>query len=553
MCRRFLLCSALTATAACTRVHRAAPATATLEAPSFRFPAEGQLLTLPKQVFTGSCPANSAIDVLVSSTSLVVESAECSGEGVLTVEVRFTAEEAQEMKLQLRPARNGELGELGEVKFFYSPGLALASSVDGTPDTLVDGWDASLSADGRYISFISNTDSFADGAPGAGGKQVYRKDLWRMGEKPVLVSSSEADVMADGDVGSTSISGDGRYVFFTSLSPSLTSSALVERCVRKDVLTGDLAVVHSTDGTIDTASGTGAKCARPSADGSSALVFASSGAGSLYPSISGWHFFLATLGVGLPSLVSSRTGSTGTVATDNIASLGGASGDLSDDGLRAVFYRTANSGLVGGVTTPQVYLRDYGAVSSAPVLVSSLDGSSSAASLTLGSEPKISGDGKYAFFISRDAAFGGNTSTDQLFRKSLDDLSLPPTIVSSLDSLVANQNSLRAGTHVSISWDRISDSNGRYVVFLSKAVNFGVDADAIQQAFVKDMDSPASAPLLVSSASADGSDPAAEQSDATVYRPGISADGRYLFFEAAASNLYPGADGTSAVYVKQLY
>jgi Tol biopolymer transport system component len=75
--------------------------------------------------------------------------------------------------------------------------------------------------------------------------------------------------------------------------------------------------------------------------------------------------------------------------------------------------------------------------------------------------------------------------------------------------------------------------NGRFVAFLSRAINLP-SGSAVRQAYVKDL---RSGKVSLVSKNKSG-DPA----DQDVYTPAISADGRFVTYEVSASNL-PGGDG----------
>lgn len=78
----------------------------------------------------------------------------------------------------------------------------------------------SLSADGRYVAFVSAADDLVPGfRPGAGKTAVYLRD--RLLRRTVAVSAGYNGKGNNDDAGDPSISADGRYVAFDSLASNL--------------------------------------------------------------------------------------------------------------------------------------------------------------------------------------------------------------------------------------------------------------------------------------------------------------------------------------------
>lgn len=90
--------------------------------------------------------------------------------------------------------------------------------------------DASFSADGKFIAFVSDADNLSDVDDNA-YTNVYVRDL--VNGKTILVStSSEVDSGAHGNAGGPSISADGRRVVFTSDAPNMTAQD-TDACVNE--------------------------------------------------------------------------------------------------------------------------------------------------------------------------------------------------------------------------------------------------------------------------------------------------------------------------------
>ena len=79
------------------------------------------------------------------------------------------------------------------------------------------GWGASVSRDGRYVAFQSNSTNLTD-IQGS-GTQIYLRD--RLLDQTVLVSATAGGNPGNGSSESPSISGDGRYVAFHSQANNL--------------------------------------------------------------------------------------------------------------------------------------------------------------------------------------------------------------------------------------------------------------------------------------------------------------------------------------------
>ena len=105
---------------------------------------------------------------------------------------------------------------------------------------------ASISADGRYVSFTSSATNLVSGDTN-GVDDVFRKDL-QTGEI-IRVSTSATGVQGNStsSTSSSSISADGRYVAFISTSSNFTStdSNPSADAFVKDLVTGEITNVHN--------------------------------------------------------------------------------------------------------------------------------------------------------------------------------------------------------------------------------------------------------------------------------------------------------------------
>jgi len=154
--------------------------------------------------------------------------------------------------------------------------------------------------------------------------------------------------------------------------------------------------------------------------------------------------------------------------------------------------------------------------------------------------PIFSGDGSHLVFISSAKNLVANDDLQNFYDVFVRDLTSSNTTLVSLNTSGrggGNDHSL----HPSIS------SNGQVVTFVSAASNLVLnDTNHFADVFVRDL---ASGTMLIASVSQDGVTPG----DGASTSPMISADGRFVVFESAASNLVPNdTNGTDDVFVRDL-
>lgn len=103
-----------------------------------------------------------------------------------------------------------------------------------------------ISGDGKSLVFSSAATTFFAAADGT-YQQVYHKNL--TSGVLTLVSTSAADVLADGSSYGPSVSNDGRYVAFSSYATNLVGSlSSAARVYVKDMLTGSIVIASSDAG-----------------------------------------------------------------------------------------------------------------------------------------------------------------------------------------------------------------------------------------------------------------------------------------------------------------
>lgn len=215
------------------------------------------------------------------------------------------------------------------------------------------------------------------------------------------------------------------------------------------------------------------------------------------------------------------TGATTRISVDSSGVQGdGASSDpaVSADG-RMIAFQSSATNLVAGDTNGRVdvFVRDTLLGTTVRVSVSSSgiqgDGDSG--------RPDISADGRFVAFHSRSAnlaAVDTNTTQDVFVH----DLATHVTTCVSLDSAGVLGNAFSGNPALS--------ANGRYVAFHSDASNLvALDTNGTTDVFVRDLTLSLTTRVSTSTAN--------DQGDYYSQTPSISADGRYVAFSSAATNL----------------
>jgi Tol biopolymer transport system component len=429
-------------------------------------------------------------------------------------------------------------------------GLALALSVCASPGgafaapgdtTLVSrssagapgNWhhlDPSISADGRYVAFASNSDNLVTGDTNL-NYDIFVRDRVTGATTRVSVSSSGAQASTFDSDGSSSnpplgsrgpsISGDGRYVAFWSDASDLvaddTNKAL-------DVFVHDRVTGATT---------------RVSVSRSGVQ------AGGSYPDISSdgrYVAFVSSSNVENPGDTSGYTGGvyvkdrvTGAVTRVSVNS-SGAYGlgecfnpSISSDGRYVAFESNAEN-LVAGHTgfAYDVFVRDRvaGTTSCASVSSSGAQGDKGPAwgQYPDSRDPSISSDGRFVAFRS----YASNLVTGDT--NELQDIFLHDRATGATSRVSVSSSGVQADSD---GWAPSISADGRYVAFDSWASNLVPgDTNRYSDIFVHDRVSGVTTRASVNSSG--------EQGDDGSSNPSISADGRYVAFSSSAHNLLAG-------------
>jgi len=152
--------------------------------------------------------------------------------------------------------------------------------------------------------------------------------------------------------------------------------------------------------------------------------------------------------------------------------------------------------------------------------------------------PVISGDGRYAAFVSYAANLAAG-ATGQKRQILLHDRQAHTTeLVSATSAGVEGNNDSFAPT---------ISADGRYVAFESYATNLaGGDANGVRDVYLRDRLTQTTTRVSVAAGGA--------EANSESYQPSISGDGHYVAFTSYASNLTGGVSGTakSSVYLRDL-
>jgi Tol biopolymer transport system component len=284
----------------------------------------------------------------------------------------------------------GDTNQLNDVfvKDLQTGVVQLVSGNNGSFANAASG-QAVISADGRFVSFVSSATNLVPGAT-SGQNNVYLKNL-DTGALSVVSSSTSGVVSQTSGANAPSISANGRYVAFASDATDLIADpgSSATRIYLKDTQTGAISFTMPTSFS--------AWNPQISADGQH-FTFDTS-----------FNFsILDTNGAPDGYLRNPILGSTRQVSPSDIPGKGHGQGEetsISSDATRAVF--TGSFADFVGNQDPalaQVYVRDI----SSGVTVNL----SQAANVgnTVSGNPVISGDGKSVVFVSNATQAGGNGS-----------------------------------------------------------------------------------------------------------------------------------------------
>ncbi|MEQ1739534.1 MAG: hypothetical protein ABL884_06465 [Methyloglobulus sp.] len=364
--------------------------------------------------------------------------------------------------------------------------------------------DPSISADGRFVAFQSFSDNLVNDTN-------FNQDIFlhdRLTKQTSRVSVSSTGIEGNGFSTNPTISADGRYIAFESLSTNLVSG---DTNGTRDIFVHDRLTKKTTRVSISSSGSQGENQ-------------------SYSPSISADGRFIAfeslaknlTIGNSNPYadvFIHDRvTKQTSRITTLTYSGPIGDGPSISADG-RFVAFETSADSLIQ--FTGHVYIHDRASHQTARVNVSSnATGGLNATSKS----PSISADGRYVAFSSgaKDLVVGDNNNFEDIF---VHDRITKQTTRVSVSSNGAQGNSPSQNPSIS--------ANGRYVAFHSNASNLvNGDTNGGRDIFVHDR---ATGQTSRASISPSGAQPIPFQDTG----PTISAEGRYVAFDSRANDLIP--------------
>jgi Tol biopolymer transport system component len=371
-----------------------------------------------------------------------------------------------------------------------------------------------ISPDGRYVAFTSNARGLAPGIPAGPIGEVYLRDL--IGGTTRWVSTNGATILSNAwnllNVPSShpSLSDDGRFVAFKTGSTNGAGLAVI---LQYDAL-NDLTTVVATNGFPAFAFTDDIFGPEMSPDGRFVAYAARSLTNQNYADLYLWDSQTAT---NIPVSVDQ----TGVLSTNAISHTPA----LSPDGRFVVFLSNATNLVANTIANGfHIYLRDV--VSGTNQLVD-VDTNGIGSTDIEGTVATVNADGRFVAFSSPDGSFVGldnNNAYDVFLR---DTVAGSTELMSRRDAGVIPQtgNGLSSSTALSLSAD------GRWAVFSSAASDLVLDdTNEAADVFVRDLLAGTNALVSVGT---NGVPALGGFSSGAV----ISADGRFVVFVSAATNL----------------
>ena len=412
-------------------------------------------------------------------------------------------------------------GNLPVVFRALSSGITTRVSVSSTgTEGNAGSYNSSISADGRYVAFLSNASNLVNGDTN-GWNDIFVYD-WQTGQT-TRVSVASDGTPGNGDSFDPVISANGRYVAFLSYAGNLVSGDTnweVDAFVH-DRQTGQTTRVSvASDGTEgNAASADPNRSAPPAISADGRYVTFSSNASNLINGDTNGN---------IPDIFvhDQQTGQTTCVSIASNGTQGNSESlypSISADGRYVAFYSLASnlvSGDTNGAVDTFVHDRQTGQTTRVSLASDGTQGNSDSSYPANPSPHAISADGHYVAFCSNasNLVSGDTNGMEDIFVHDRQTGQTTRVSVAS-DGTQGNAWSF----HPAISAD------GQYVAFYSLASNLVSGDTANWDTFVHDQQTGQTARVSVASDGTPG--------NVDSYAPAISADGRYVAFDSNASNL----------------
>jgi Tol biopolymer transport system component len=332
------------------------------------------------------------------------------------------------------------------------------------------------------------------------------------------------------EVGLKAMSGDGRFIVFTSGADDLGVSDTRIHVWLRDTASGATTLVDHVAGGGEPGNGNASQAAI-SRDGSRVCFRGT--ATNLVAGVAGTHVFVATPSTGAIVIADRATGAGGAVGNGDAVSFCG----LDATGTRVVFESEADNLVPNdGNDEEDVFVRDLGAGTTERVSVNSMGAEASNG----GFGASISADGLKVAFVAADPLVSGDTNNSF-------DLYVRNRQAGTLVRASVDTGGVQANGH---SFEGAIDDAGTHVAFVSQATNLelGNDTNGVTDVFWRDLVSDTT--VLVSRATGG----AGALGDGESISPAISGDGLGVAFQSTATNLGAGAPPPEGrwIYLRRL-
>jgi hypothetical protein len=446
----------------------------------------------------------------------------------------------------LRDRQTGAVAVVSHV-----PGSPVTAGDAGSPNTTVGGGTpgvpAVISADGRFVAFVSDASNLVPGqtAPSEPWHNVFLYDVTTGSVTLVSHNFASATLSADNNSDLPAISADGRYVAYASSSndlvPGLAPYLRTENVYLYDRVSGTTTLVsHAADGTMGNADST-----NPSVDDSGRFVAYQSRATNLVVAAGAPPRTDLSTNVYLFDRTAPAAAATAAVSHAPGSGLpaGGStsySPVLSHDGSTVAFVSSAGNLVPGQSASPFTNVFLYG-VGTGSVLLASTAGSPSAGGNGYSDSPALSADGSAVAYRSEATNLvpgQGGPAGSNIFLFSRPDSS---------QTLVSHASGAPATAASGSSASPVIDDAGQLVVYLSTATNLvpgQTGGGVVNNVYAWNRKSGNTG--LLTGAGGSFTVPSALPS----FNPVISRDPIILL--SGPAGLAPGATGLSNVYVFQL-
>ncbi|MBD2329048.1 Calx-beta domain-containing protein [Alkalinema sp. FACHB-956] len=386
-----------------------------------------------------------------------------------------------------------------------------------------------ISGDGKFAFFSSDATNLVPQDTN-GAEDVFFTDL-TTSEVTLISRATRTSITGNGNsevTSNKSISADGRYVVFTSSVDNLVSG---DANGVTDIFLRDVTLPSSNPNAIQLVSrttsgnaGNGASSTPMISGDSNFIVFTSSSSNLVAGDTNNQaDIFLYDRSTGTIQLVS-KVGAT-------LANGASANPVISNDGQYVVFTSTASNLVANDNNNAQdVFLwnRSTGTIQLVSKTVSGSSGNAASANAT------ISANGQYVVFTSTasDLTAGDTNNAQDVF--AFNTQTGVVTLLSTGGSGIGDDDS----------FNPVISDDGRYVAFVSDATNLVAnDANGTQDVFRYDLQA-ASNPVALVSVNTSGTAGVTTGTFTTLgsYSPTISADGNFIAFVSAASDLTTTTD-----------